>query len=244
MTDTDLHLLTDFRSEVPLPETEIAQRVYRRATAAGRRRWRSPRVVLVGIVVALALTGGAGAIAYHYLGSSPGFTAGFSAFDRLPAAAWPASKASSLGLEREAAYLGLTRAQAEKRLRLLQTGLTIGPGQGPGALYAIVGEGGTACMVVTDEGGTCLDNRTIRDFPGVMTLVLPYADHTAGIAAIVADNVRAIDLLVNGTPRPLTIVNNSVYTNLNDVWSPDTIALEANYTDGTSHRFPLASPGS
>jgi hypothetical protein len=65
-----------------------------------------------------------------------------------------------------------------------------------------------------------------------------------GIAALVADNVSSVSLLVNGTPRSLTIVNNSVYTNLKDVWHPDTIALEAKYTDGTSHRFPLASPSS
>jgi hypothetical protein len=211
------------------------QRVYRRATAARSRRRlfpprarRSPRVMLVGIAVALMLAGGASAIAYRYLGSSPGFKAGFSAFDRLPAATWPPSM-DRFGLERSAAYLGLTPAQAEKRLRVLQTGLSLGPGhtQGQGALYAFLGNNGTACVFLT----------------GVLPMVLPgYPGETPALAAIVADNVRTVSLLVNGTATPLAIVNNSVYTSLKDVKSDDTIALEANYADYTSHVFPLANP--
>ncbi|MGD0715720.1 MAG: hypothetical protein ABSB24_16265 [Gaiellaceae bacterium] len=199
--------------------------------------------MLVGIAVALTLAGGAGAIA-RYLGSSPGFTAGFSAFDRLPAATWPPSM-DRVGLEHSAAYLGLTPAQAEKRLRVLQTGLTLGPGhtQGQGALYAFLGDNGTACVFLTGQGGTCLNEHYSPRFPGVLPMVLPgYPGETPALAAIVADNVSTVRLLVNGTARPLSIVNNSVYTSLKDIASDDTIALEADYADGASHVFPLASP--
>jgi len=203
------------------------------------------RRTLVTLVAALVVIAGAGgALAYRYLGPSPGFTAGFSAFDRLPSSQVPPSM-PAVGIEHMAAYLGLTVGQAERRLRLLQSGLTLGSGrtQGQGKLYALVGENGTACMFLSGQGGTCLDAAHLADTNGVMAQVEPgYPGETPAVVALVADNVRTVSLEVNARGTTVPIVNNSVYADLDEVRPCDTIALGVTYDDGSSQLFPLHNP--
>ena len=241
MTDTvDAILFKRFATQAsPLPGPDFAdvlRRAHREnAPTRGARRVARPRRRLVAAVVAaaVAVAGAAGALAYRYLGPSPGFTAGISAFDRLPPAAWPASM-PRLGLEHAAAYLGIPTAEAESRLRRLQSGLT------QGDLYAFEGPNGTVCLFLSGRFGDCLNEANGPRSPGVMTTFSPgYPDESPAVVAIVADNVRAVTLLVNGQRRNLPIVNNSVYAELVGLASTDTLALEASYADGSTRMFPL-----
>jgi hypothetical protein len=250
MTHDDLQLLRDFRRDVPAPDEETARRIYRLATAAHPLRrglfrlgWRRrPRLLVAVVAATLAVAGGASALAVHYLGPSPGFTAGFSSYDRLPPAAWPRSL-PRVGLEHAAGYLGVSTTEFEQGLRLLRTGLTLGPGrsQGEGELYAYIGDDHTtACMFLTGQGGGCVNAANAPRVQGLMSHVLPgYPGQTPAAVAIVADNVKSVDLVINGESTSVPIVNNSIYADLNSLQAGDTIELHATYEDGSTWVYPL-----
>jgi hypothetical protein len=208
-----------------------------------RSHRRSRRLVLLVVVVAALAVGGAGtALGYHYFGPSPGFTAGFSAFDRLPVVAVPPSM-SDVGFEHMAAYLGLSLPQAKERLRLLQTDLSLGPQRGEGGLYALLGKNGTACMFVSGHGGTCIDSPHLADTSGVLAQVEPgYPAETPAVAALLADNVSHVGLEINGRSTSLRILNNSLFVELTDLQRCSRIALSVLYADGSGRTIPLVNP--
>jgi hypothetical protein len=253
MTD-DLQLLRDFRRDVPAPDEETARRIYRLATAAHPRRrgrfrlgWRRrPRLLVAVVAAALAIAGGASALAVHYLGpSSPGFTAGFSAYDRLPPAAWPSSL-PRVGLDRAAGYMGVSTTDFQQGLRLLRSGLTLGPGrsQGEGKLYAYIGDDYTAaCMFLTGQGGGCVNAANAPRVHGLMSHLFPgYPGQTPAAVAIVADNVKSVDLVINRKSTNVPIINNSIYADLNGLQADDPIELHATYEDGSTWVYPLFNP--
>jgi hypothetical protein len=244
VTESVLQLLVEFRNTVPMPDDRAADRIYELATvtrpsspSVALRLARRPRFFVAAGVAALAVAGGASALAFHYLGPSPGFTAGFAAFDRLPPARWPNS-VPRVALEHAAAYVDVSPDEFLGRLRLLQTGLTLGPGrtQGQGELYAYVGDDGrTACMFLTGQGGNCFRADHAQHVRGVLPLIDPgYPGQTPALMAIVADNVTSVELDVSGRLRGLELVNNSVYADLAGLQGTDRVALDVTYDDGNT----------
>jgi hypothetical protein len=252
MTDNDLQLLRNFRSEVPQPDEATALRIYRLATSNPRKRHkfalrvpRRPSVVIAAVAATLAVAGGASALAYHYLGPSPGFSAGFSAFNQLPPAPWPDSM-PTVGYQHAAAYEGVSADEFLHGLRLLRTGLTLGPGdsQGQGALYAYIGDDGkSACMFLTGQGGSCFRADFATHVQGVMPQINPgYPGQTPALTAIVADNVKSVGLEISGKLTNLPIVNNSIYADLNGLHAGDTISLHVTYDDSSTAIDALLNP--
>jgi hypothetical protein len=253
MTASELELLVEFRNEVPAPDEAAAERIYGIATAARRPSSRligfraagRRRLIVAVAAAALAVAGAASALAFHYLGPSPGFSAGFSAFDQLPPARWPGS-VPRVALERSAAYVGVTPDQFLQRLRVLRTGLTLGPGgsQGQGELYAYVsGNGLTACMFLTGQSGTCFKADYAPHVHGVLPEINPgYPGQTPALMAIVADSVTSVELDVSGRPTTLPIINNSVYASLAGLRGADRVELHVTYDDGSTALAPLPNP--
>jgi hypothetical protein len=202
------------------------------------------RTAVAVSVVLLAAIGAASAVAYHYLGPSPGFSAGLSAFDRLPQATWPSS-IPRFALDRSAEAVGITPTEAERRLRLLQTGLTLGTGttRGEGSLYAFQGSPGTACIFLTGQGGTCVTPRMTNNNQSVMWGVFPgYPGETPAIVALVADNVREVEVDISGVTRSIPVVNNSVYADLHGLTRTATISLIVHFADGTTKTMTAPNP--
>jgi hypothetical protein len=236
--------------------TRLSSGSYPRPTAeplskrSWQRSWRRRSVVLVAVAV-LAAVGAASAVAYHYLGPSPGFTAGLSSLSKLPPVPWPSSVPKG-GLANEAASTGLTPTQAEQRLRLAQSGLSLGQGDvGDIDLYAFPGNSGSACLFVTAplSGGICLPTSNVSnsaldgvawaawggDGPGTPTGPL-------GVFGLVADNVSGVEADISGTTRRVPIVNNSFYADYNQITSKDSIKLIVQFDDGTIRTLHAPNP--
>jgi hypothetical protein len=236
-----------------LADEAAADRIYGIATATRSQslvlRGKPLRLSLAAAAAALALVSGASALAFHYLGASPGFSGGLSAVDRIPPASWPAS-VPRVALEHSAAYIGVSPDAFLQRFRLLRAGLALGPGrsQDRGELYAYVAADGlSACMFLTGQGGTCFKADYARHVQGVLPDINPgYPGQAPALTAIVADSVRSVDLDVSGRLTPLPIVNNSIYANLVGLELTDRVALNVTYEDGSTAitvlRNPLVGP--
>jgi hypothetical protein len=249
--------------ELPMPDfADVLRRATRLSSSEARpnaepgvrklgpRSWRRRSVVLVA-VAALAAVGAASAVAYEYLGPSPGFTAGLSSLNKLPPVPWPSSVPKG-GLANEAASTGLTPAQAEQRMRLAQSDLSLGQGDvGDIDLYAFPGDSGSACLFVTAplSGGICLPTSNVSnpaldgvawaawggDGPKTPTGPL-------GVFGLVADNVTGVEADISGTTRSIPIVNNSFYADYNQITSKDSIKLIVRFDDGTTRRLTAPNP--
>lgn len=229
------------------------RRAQRRAGApflrlAWMRSWRRRTAVAVSVAV-LAAVGAGTAVAYHLLGPSPGFTAGLSSLDTLPPVPWPSSLPKE-ELPNLAKATGLTASQAEQRLRLLQSGLSLGKASGV-SLYAFPGNSGSACLFATGplSGGTCL--------PTWMTSN-PALDSVAWVAwggdgpksttgplavfGLVADNIHQVESEISGVTRNVPIVNNSFYTDYEQITNTDTIKLTVYFNDGTTRTYTAPNP--
>jgi hypothetical protein len=197
------------------------------------------RSVVAALAAALVLAGAASAVAYHFLGPSPGFTGGISAFHRLSSIESLPSSMSKRSFSDAAGYAGISSTEALKRTYLLQHGQQ-------GDLYALEGKNGTVCMFVAGRFASCLKiNNAIatQAHPGVLATISPgYPRETPALVAVVADNVRTFTLIANATRRTLPIANNSVYVALPWLRRGDAISGEARYVDGSTRTFRLANP--
>jgi hypothetical protein len=239
-----LRLATRLSSSESRPNAEPGVR------KLGLRSWRRRSVVLVA-VAALAAVGAASAVAYHYLGPSPGFTAGLSSLNKLPPVPWPSSVPKG-GLADEAASTGLTPTQAEQRMRLAQSGLSLGHGAvGDIDLYAFPGNSGSACLFVTAplSGGICLPTSNVSnpaqdgvawaawggDGPRTPTGPL-------GVFGLVADNVSGVEADISGTTHSIPILNNSFYADFDRITNQDSIKLIVRFDDGTARTLSAPNP--
>lgn len=203
-------------------------------------------------VAAVVLVGCATAFAYRILSPSPGFTAGLSGLDSLPTVPWPADM--PIAASRFASTIGLTADEAEHRLRLVQSGLSLG-GQSGLDLYAFPGKDGTACIfLLPGVGGFCLPtwNADNPAFPGIAWAAwsgdaprLPSGP--LGVFGLVADNVRSVAADVGGATRNIPIVDNTFYAVYDSISSTAAVELVVTYDDGTTrtihHSNPYASNG-
>jgi len=216
---------------------------------SGLRSWPRRSVVLVAVAV-LAAVGAASAVAYHYLGPSSGFSAGLSSLNDLPQASWPANLPSD-ALDHAAAATDLTPTQAAQRLRLVQSGLSLGQeATGNISLYAFQGNSNTGCLFITgpDSGGICLPSWMTSN-PALDGIAWAAGGgdslQTPGPLAVyglVADNIRSVDADISGTIRSIPIVNNSFYTDYTGITSTDSVALVVHFDDGTTRTFTAPNP--
>ncbi len=208
------------------------------------------RTVVAVSVAALTLVGAASAFAYHFLGPSPGFTAGLSSLNNLPTAPWPASLPRG-ALNSEASAAGLTPDEAAQRLRLVQSGLSLGSeAVGTINLYAFAGNSGTGCLFITgpDAGAICLPTWMTSN-PALDGYAAAIAGgrsmHTPGPVAVyglVADNISAVEVAINGATHNVPIVNNSFYADYDGIVSTDRIELTLQFEDGTTRTTHLPNP--
>lgn len=253
MSSLEPQITSELEQMLPLPDGTRADwsDVVRRAGSGSSwlRSWRRRSVVLVAVAV-LAAVGAASAVAYHYLGPSPGFSGGLSSLNDLPQASWPSSLPSD-ALDHAAAATGLTPAQAARRLRLVQSGLSLGhEGTGNIDLYAFQGNANTGCLFITgpDSGGICLPTQMTSN-PALNSIAWEAGGgnsiQTPGPLAVyglVADDIREVDADINGTTRSIPIVNNSFYTDYGGITSKDSITLVVHFDDGTTRTFTAPNP--
>jgi hypothetical protein len=220
--------------------------VLRRAGLHGRRsRRRLLALVAAGLAVAAATT----AFAYHYLAPSPGFSAGLSSLNNLPPVPWPSSLPRT-ALDHAAAATGLSPEQAAQRLRLVQTGLSLGHAKGI-SLYAFQGKDPrTGCVLITgpDSGVICtptwmpdnpaLDGIAYADGGGSS----PQAPGPLALWGLVADNINGVETNVGGVSHSIPIVNNSFYADYDRITSTNPITLIIHFADGTTRTFHLPNP--
>jgi hypothetical protein len=213
---------------------------------ASMRSWRRRTAVAASAAVLVALGAGS-ALAYHYLGPSPGFTAGLTGLESLPTAPWPSTIPTD-GLPQMAEATGLTAREAEQRMRLVQSGLSRGDQTGLD-LYAFPGNAGSGCIFLTPSGGICLPTDATND---------PALDGVAWAAwgsdgprtpsgplaafGLVADNVRQVEVDISGITRSIPIIDNSFYDDIDSITSTDTIKLIVHFDDGTSRTFSAPNP--
>jgi hypothetical protein len=252
MSDDVIRALREFRAAVAEPDAAEVIAAWERvrsgqplrvAPQPRRFRVRRGRVVVAFSAAALVLAAAAGAVAYRLAGSSPGFTAGFSAFSSLPSASWP-STMPRVALERAAAYMGVTPEEFESRLRLVRSDAPRDIDANKTAqVYAYVAADGTACMFLSGEGGRCIDKRDAPAFPGVLPEIFPeYAGEPRILVALVADNVTNATLRhVGARDLELQIDNNSIVAPLeaSDADTAQPYELVIDYADGTRHVMPL-----
>lgn len=214
----------------------------------GVRSWRRRTAVAVS-VAALAFIGAASALAYGLLGPSPGFTAGLSGLESLPTVPWPASMPTD-SLPQLASATGLTASEAEQRLRLVQSGLSLGD-QSNITLYAFPGKNnGSGCVfLVPRVGGICLPT-WMKDNPALDSIAWAAwpgdgpktTTGPLGVFGLVADNIRAVEAKIGGTTRSIPIVDNTFYADYQSITGTDTIALIIHFDDGTSRTFHAPNP--
>jgi hypothetical protein len=229
------------------PSRDLWTEAVARAESFPARRLRNRRTIVAVAVAALALAGAASAFAYHVLSPSPGFTAGLSGLESLPTVSWPSGIPTD-GLPQLASATGLTAAQAEQRIRLVQSGLSLG--KQTVNLYAFPGDGGSACIfLVPQVGGICLPT-WMHDNPrldGVAWAAWPGNGPVApagplGVFGLAADNVSSVEAEISGVTRTIPIVDNSFYTDYNSIDGADSIALTVRFDDGTTTTFHAPNP--
>lgn len=243
---TEIDLVADFRSSVPAPDQVAATRIYKSVTTSRhssrlqlrtlRNRWGLGFALTVALAVAAAA--GASALAYElFAPRAPGFGSGFSAATQLPPAPRPADLPVD-ALARAAATIGISPDDAASRLRILRSGLSLGPEgtENGGTLYGLLGADGTACFFLTGQGGSCLTSSNMKpDAPDVLADVITgYPGQTPALVGIVADDVRTVAARIGDQPpQTLDIVNNSIYFELPQLAPTDRIALLVSYQDGS-----------
>lgn len=219
---------------------------------APRLRGRRPSRLFV-VAAAVTLVGAATAFGYRILSPSPGFTAGLTGLESLPTVPWPSDMPKG-SLPMLARAIEVTPSEAERRLRLVQSGLSFGPEKGI-KLYAFPGEHGTACVfLVPGVGGFCLGTSFMNTPSGESIAWAawpgdgpPTSSGPLAVFGLVADNVTSVQAEVAGGTRPVTIVGNSFFAGYDSVSASDTVTLIVHFADGTtrtySHHSPYANNG-
>jgi hypothetical protein len=229
------------------PSRDLWAAAVARAESLPPRRVRSRRTIVAIAVAALALAGAASAFAYHVLSPSPGFTAGLSGLESLSTVPWPASMPTD-SLPHLASATGLTASEAEQRLRLVQSGHTLG--DQTVNLYAFPGNDGSACVFLEPGvGGICLPT-WMKDNPALDSVAWaawpgdgpPAPNGPLGVFGLVADNVSSVEADISGVTRTIPIVDNSFYLGYDSIKSTDSIDLTVRFGDGTTRTFHAPNP--
>jgi hypothetical protein len=214
---------------------------------AWMRSWRRRTAVAVSVAV-LAGLGAGSALAYHFLGPSPGFTAGLTGLESLPTVPWPSSIPKD-SLPQLAEATGLSPSEAEQRLRLVQSGLSLGDARGV-SLYALPGNAGTGCIFLTGQGSICLPTWMTTN-PALDSVAwaawggasaAPAGPGPLAAFGLVADDVRQVEVDISGVTDKIPIEDNSFYEDINSITRADTIKLIVRFDDGTTRTFDAPNP--
>ena len=169
------------------------------------------------------------------------------AFDSTPVATdapAPLLKAASRMLE-------VTSGEHEEALGTLRK-LRGGLGLEELSIYALRRADGLPCMIVWRRTANCAETMTDAAHPGVLWMVAagyPAWARADGVAlpsalvGLVADDVRAVSFVENGSERPVEIVNNTFFTDLDESdaenkWNE----LRIEYASGTTRTVRVPTP--
>jgi hypothetical protein len=204
-------------------------------------------IPLVAATAAVGLAHVAGASTSPAEVSAPaGDSTTVSALAALPPLA-EASPRVLFGIERAGAAVGGDLNEARASLRLLRRRLGA---SGIEAVYAFrIGE--TICMSWAPRGVAC-STSTSTPLPGATLAFSPggpgyrglSSDASPALAGVVTDDVRSVVLTSNGARRPLAIVNNAVFGEVEQPpahvdWVLD---LEVAYATGHLRRMRIPDP--
>ena len=133
-------------------------------------------------------------------------------------------------------------------IRKLRSGL----GRDEVSIYALRRSDGLPCMVVWRRSADCAGTVADAGHPGVLWMVAAgypawaMADGVpvpSALVGLVADEVRAVTFVGNGSERPVEIVNNTFYGELEAPDSGSTWEeLRIEYASGMTRSIPVPTP--
>jgi hypothetical protein len=177
---------------------------------------------------------------------APGVVAQVSSMSRVP---HPASPPAGLALtiERVANRNGANAQQATASLRQLRAGV----GSAGESLYGFSLDGASVCLMFWDRGVVCPTSPSsttpgvIFDFsPGGPGYPGQSANLPAVVAGLVADNVAAVTVAVNGISQDVRILNNTFFAELGRIpdSGPWALGLTFTFQDGTTRHVEIPDP--
>ncbi|HXQ86446.1 MAG: hypothetical protein WCE47_14000 [Gaiella sp.] len=169
---------------------------------------KSKWIVLIGSLVVAITAGTTVVIAVGNAGSEPpsGVSTGVSSLDRLPAVSNLPPKVQAW-LTYDSTLSGTDPTQARASVRRLRS--TLGTTQSD--VYAFRSRSGATCYLITGRTGSCPQDAS-RGTPGFQwTIGGGYPGVPSALAGVVADDVSAIELTVDGKDVPVSIENNFAF---------------------------------
>ena len=140
-------------------------------------------------------------------------------------------------VDRMAVETGTDRASARANVRRLRSNLGVLRSE----LYAFRARNGSVCWILTDFVGSCPDS-VERGSPGLQWTIGGGYDHVPGaLVGIAADDVRAVRLVLDGTARAASLVNNAVFAEVPRGAKQAEIVIE--HRDGTTNSARVALNG-
>jgi hypothetical protein len=173
------------------------------------RRRLIPKKKLVFALVVLAAAASTAAGVLAAMGSAPpppGVSAGVSSLERLPAVATLPPRVAHF-VDVAASARGMDPAQAKTRVRELRTDL----GTTHADVYAFASSRGAACFVLTGQVGICPESASDGS-PGLQWAIGGgYPGDPSNLVGIASDDVKRIQLTVDGRDVPTSLQNNVVF---------------------------------
>lgn len=174
------------------------------------KRMKGRKRIVVAAAVALAAIAAAvaGGVALAGGGDKPppGVTAGVSALTRLPPQAHvPDNVAWFVKFESQAT--GTDPAKALKGVRLLRQNL----GTAHADVYAFTNAKGSPCFLLTGDSGTCARSPANGTSGLHWTIGGGDAQRPSNLVGIASDDVTEVQLTVDGTRVPVSLVNNVAF---------------------------------
>jgi hypothetical protein len=200
-----------------------------------RRRNRIAVAAVVALVLTAAIAGGV-ALARGGDKPPPGVSAGVSALTRLPPQAHvPENVAWFVTFVSRAT--GTDPAKALKGVRLLRQNL----GAAHADVYAFKNAAGSPCFLLTGDSGTCARSPSAGTSGLHWTIGGGDAQRPSNLVGIASDDVAQVQLTVDGTQVPVSLVNNVAFGEFPQGHDHATIVVI--HRDGTESTAGVALQG-
>jgi hypothetical protein len=169
---------------------------------------RKKKLLFAFVLAAAAASTAAGVLAA--VGSAPhpppGISAGVSSLERIPPVATLPPRVARF-VDFAARARGMDPEHAKTRVRKLRTHL----GKTGADLYAFESSGGGACFILVGQVGLC-PKRASDGSPGLQwTIGGGYLNVPSSLVGIASDDVKKIELTVDGADVPTSLQNNVVF---------------------------------
>jgi hypothetical protein len=166
----------------------------------------------------------------------PGVAAGVASVSALPPQASLPPQVR-MAVERMAAETGTERARALANVRRLRSNLGVLESE----LYAFRAATGSVCWILTNFVGSCPDSPE-RGSPGLQWTIGGGYDNVPGaLVGIAADDVRAVQLVLDGRLYSASLVNNAVFAEVPRDARRAEIVIR--HRDGTTNSVHVALNG-